>query len=643
MSGPDPADEPPREPADVRAIRTLLFGEERDRRFTQDTPILPDVWFAFAEKPDEPCDLLMTPLRSATAGRVAFRIRGMLDDFRKAKNDALKKQGSEPEEAAPYRLAHMPGMVVAKISLTELMRIVLPSTNWWDARYRALKRLKNETFENFPIPTEHLDRQLASALERYGLMGAQAAVPHTAQGESDPEMPIDLLWMVRLVGRIVLLRRQVPVADQTAEAIASAFTAFYKEWPYFDPSDEPLIGRVTVNRRARTSVGRSVLAVKGDAARRLFEVSTRDITWAVIDCGIDSQHPAFRDHSDKRPSKGRMPTRVVKTYDFTDLRQLLDPDDFDRFKKEALEGALPGTKSSKDQAIGRLRERIYSGQDVDWAILEPFVQRCDPKPPHFEHGTHVAGIIGADWRADDRNKDEEPMVGMCPEIRLIDVRVLDHESGEADEFEVIAALQFLRFLNTRAGEIVVHGANLSLSLPHDVENYACGRTPICRECEKAVANGLVVVTAAGNYGYRSEVEMRGRGIYRPSSISDPGNAEAVITVGATHRHRAHEYGVSYFSGRGPTGDGRRKPDLVAPGEKIMGPLPNRRAGPRDGTSMAAPHVSGAAALLMARHPEFIGKPARVKQVLCDSATDLGRYSFYQGAGMLDTLRALQSV
>lgn len=59
--------------------------------------------------------------------------------------------------------------------------------------------------------------------------------------------------------------------------------------------------------------------------------------------------------------------------------------------------------------------------------------------------------------------------------------------------------------------------------------------------------------------------------------------------------------------------------------------------------MAAPHVSGAAALLMARHSELVGRPAKVKQILCQTATDLGRERYFQGAGMLDILRALQSV
>jgi hypothetical protein len=59
--------------------------------------------------------------------------------------------------------------------------------------------------------------------------------------------------------------------------------------------------------------------------------------------------------------------------------------------------------------------------------------------------------------------------------------------------------------------------------------------------------------------------------------------------------------------------------------------------------MAAPHVSGAAALLMARYNELVAKPGRIKQILCSTATDLGRERYFQGAGMLDVLRALQSV
>jgi serine protease AprX len=175
-----------------------------------------------------------------------------------------------------------------------------------------------------------------------------------------------------------------------------------------------------------------------------------------------------------------------------------------------------------------------------------------------------------------------------------------------------------------------------------VDSFACGSTPVCEECSRLVASGVVVVAAAGNRGYDNPGDG-GFGSYRLSSITDPGNAEDVITVGSTHRSMHHKYGISYFSSRGPTGDGRMKPDLVAPGEKITSTTPNHQWVKLDGTSMAAPHVSGAAALLIARHRELAGNPARIKKILCSTATDLGRTREFQGAGMLDVLRALQLV
>ncbi len=155
---------------------------------------------------------------------------------------------------------------------------------------------------------------------------------------------------------------------------------------------------------------------------------------------------------------------------------------------------------------------------------------------------------------------------------------------------------------------------------------------------------MLVVAAAGNHGYEHTLTSSGPSAgYRDISITDPGNAEAILTVGATHGRRPHSYGISYFSSRGPTGDGRNKPDLVAPGEKILSTTPTNGYAVMDGTSMAAPHVSGAAAMLMGRHRELIGDPARVKRILCSTATDLGRDRSFQGAGLVDVLRALQSI
>ena len=233
---------------------------------------------------------------------------------------------------------------------------------------------------------------------------------------------------------------------------------------------------------------------------------------------------------------------------------------------------------------------------------------------------------------------------MAPSAELYDLRVLD-EKGEGNEFAIMSALQFVRDLNNRKDFVAIHGVNLSFSIEHDVANYACGRTPVCEEAERLVGSGVTVVAAAGNSGrarYLTPMGYPDDG-FRTVSITDPGNADSVITVGSTHRRDAHTYGVSYFSSRGPTGDGRLKPDLVAPGEKIVSTAPDDGEEQLDGTSMAAPHVSGAAALIMARHSELINQPRRVKEILCKTATDLGRERYFQGAGLLDILRALESI
>jgi serine protease AprX len=233
--------------------------------------------------------------------------------------------------------------------------------------------------------------------------------------------------------------------------------------------------------------------------------------------------------------------------------------------------------------------------------------------------------------------------GVCRDLNLFDLRVIHPFNRKSTEFAILAALEFVQFVNARsAGEgPVVHGVNISLSIPHDVRNYGCGATPICVACDRVVNSGVVVVAAAGNRGW-NEQEI-GFGNFVFCSITDPGNAREVITVGSTHRLKPHTFGVSYFSSRGPTGDGRIKPDLVAPGEQIRGPIRGGADDELDGTSMAAPFVSGAAAMLIGRYRELIGDPKRVKQILCDSATDLGREQYFQGHGLLDVLRALQAV
>nr|MBA2623842.1 S8 family serine peptidase [Chthoniobacterales bacterium] len=203
--------------------------------------------------------------------------------------------------------------------------------------------------------------------------------------------------------------------------------------------------------------------------------------------------------------------------------------------------------------------------------------------------------------------------------------------------------------------LLIHGINISLGYDFDPEWFACGQSPLCVEIDRLVRSGVVVVVSAGNTGYGAVAsQQRNTNAGMGVTINDPGNAELAITVGSTHRDMPHVYGVSYFSSKGPTGDGRVKPDLVAPGEKILsaatGKLLLDKADDKkvayvedSGTSMAAPHVSGVIAAFLSVRREFIGRPEKVKDIFLSTATDLKRDRYFQGAGLIDLMRAIQSV
>jgi serine protease AprX len=636
---------------DRRIIERLMFGTGKVRRFTQDSPVLPDVWLEYAkndpgQEPFGPVRLLLTPYRETPPGDIARELRARLQSERRTKE---WKAFGHSAKATP-RIVYNQTTVATTLYFEDLVRAVIPMTDWWksvitkwsvDDLKENSKQLAEELID--PEHTPQIER-----LERHHHV-----------------LPAEILWLVRVVGFLALVRQtgQLPQAFDTADKIAVAqpkdwkllVDSVYNTIRNVTPFGKGLVYSVSLNREASPTISRSTLAIKADAARRLFDISCAKLRWAVIDTGIDATHPAFRKREDGEiapepftDAKGKPcdNTRISGTYDFTELDLLLDPDTPDLPKRMTL---LKGKRrTAVDAQLKTLYAALTSGKAIDWPLLEPLLRvehtKAGYKTPPHEHGTHVAGILASDWRKEDGTGDlAESLIGVCPDLNLYDLRVLDGH-GRGDEFSVMAALQFVRYLNATSDYLVVHGVNLSLSIPHDIANYACGQTPVCNEAERLVSAGVVVVAAAGNQGYRKYTTDEGLSeAYNTISITDPGNADSVITVGATHRFRPHTYGVSYFSSRGPTGDGRIKPDLVAPGEKITAPLPSVSYGLKDGTSMAAPHVSGAAALLMARYNELLGQPERIKEILCRTTTDLGRERYFQGQGMLDVLRALQSL
>ncbi|HET7444969.1 MAG TPA: S8 family serine peptidase [Solirubrobacterales bacterium] len=581
-----------------KGVEEWIFGPLGRQRFTQESPVLPSVWLRYAEEPSQPQDLLLTPHERSSAA------------------DLIKALAPLELEGEKVGLAYNEGYAVARLSLRDLVSKVVPLSAWW-ARVGAR--------ESWPAD----------------LGGVLSRLESRPRGRVAPgEGP--LAWYLVLVGRLIAAE-----AGEADERDSKASRHRHLEVgadlcaPAADDQRGTPLWQVSLNRQARTALSCSRLTVKADAAERVFALGCSKLRWAILDTGIDATHPAFRHRRDgtivELPEKGQPgdASRVVYSYDFTKLRAIVA-------------GEEPGISAEDGEEI---QHRIKHGRALDWDTLGPLLRIPHAKEkergyeaPKREHGTHVAGIVGADWRLTDEGMPAlTDLIGICPDIQLYDLRVFDEEGG-SEEYAICGAMQFIRHLNAHSDTQVVNGANLSLSLDADLQNYAIGRTPICDEAERLTASGVVVTVAAGNEG---QATFRGedgdRDGFRTVAITDPGNAEEVITVGSTHRQNPHTYGVSYFSSRGPTGDGRAKPDLVAPGEKVESPIPGGGFQAKDGTSQAAAHAAGVAALLVARNPELIGQPRRIKQILCSTATDLGRERYFQGAGLIDALRALQEV
>lgn len=434
--------------------------------------------------------------------------------------------------------------------------------------------------------------------------------------------------------------------------------------------DQRALYRIWPDFRVRGLVDRSLATVKADAAFRAFGAEGENIVWAVLDSGVDALHPHFggaKDLHDKIPG-----------------HRLLDPAVFKLhrcFCEVPGGGGAPSAREYLEDPdaggdlVGDRRDKILH-RHVEEALND-----------RLGHGTHVAGIIsgrlpeGTPLKVLERHFKERPpgggpqapeygvrklsnparLRGVAPECKIVSLRVLD-DNGEGRTSDVLRALDYVREkVNDDPKLLRVHGVNLSLGYEFDAELFACGQSPICAEVDRLVQAGVVVVTAAGNTGYGAvSAQQRVTSVGLSNTINDPGNAALAITVGATHRDAPHTYGVSYFSSKGPTGDGRLKPDLVAPGERITSCATGKKLGkavdPLDsssggtayyvdesGTSMAAPHVSGAIAAFLSIRREFIGKPLEVKRILLGTATSLGRERYFEGHGLVDLMRAIQSI
>jgi hypothetical protein len=240
---------------------------------------------------------------------------------------------------------------------------------------------------------------------------------------------------------------------------------------------------------------------------------------------------------------------------------------------------------------------------------------------HYGHGTHVASIAAGTGAHSDGT-----YTGVAPGAELLSGKVLGNDgSGQTSWI-----LQGMEWAVAQDADIV----NMSLGGPSN----PTGTDPLEEAVNTLSAESdTLFVVAAGNDGRSG-----------PGTIGSPGTADAALTVGAVDKQDQ----LAGFSSRGPRlRDGAVKPDVTAPGVNIAAALaPGSTMAEQgdpvadgyvglDGTSMATPHVAGAAALLAQRHPDWTGE--QLKAALTASTQPGGYSPFEQGTGRIDVPAALE--
>lgn len=248
------------------------------------------------------------------------------------------------------------------------------------------------------------------------------------------------------------------------------------------------------------------------------------------------------------------------------------------------------------------------------------------------HGTHVSGILGGDGCA-----SKGLYCGVAPKCNIIAVKVLNYK-GNGDIVNVVAGLHWV-IENKEKYNIRV----VNISVGTTAKSVINEESELIRAVNEVWDQNIIVVVAAGNGGPH------------PKTIGAPGISRKVITVGASDDDIAVDLmgkNAKDYSGRGPTQSCIKKPDVVAPGSRIVSCSMMKRQGgmfsfrqtnlnyytEKSGTSMSTPVVSGAIALLLSKSPELSTRDVKMK--LREFSDDLGYPHGKQGWGRLNIEKLL---
>lgn len=279
----------------------------------------------------------------------------------------------------------------------------------------------------------------------------------------------------------------------------------------------------------------------------------------------------------------------------------------------------PTSYSAQDLTIAVLDTGI-DGEHADFAggKIIAWKDCVNNRPQPYDdqgHGTHVASIA-----AGAPNHQGES--GVAPGASLVGVKVLGAD-GNGTTADIVEGIEWCIQNRQRYGIDVI---NMSLG----GNDSSDGTDALSRAANRAVAAGIVVCVAAGN---------EGPGSY---TISSPGAAEDVITVGNMVDLGKGGFALWTTSSHGPTADDRVKPDLCGPGYNILAAEANSGNGytRMTGTSMASPYVAGIAALMLQANPKL--SPVQVKAIMQGTAVHYGRpgHNNEYGAGRLNGYAAI---
>ena len=242
--------------------------------------------------------------------------------------------------------------------------------------------------------------------------------------------------------------------------------------------------------------------------------------------------------------------------------------------------------------VALLDTGVYNHPDIGNQVIyfKDFVYQKALPYDNNGHGTHVAGII-----CGDGTKSNGKIKGMAPKCNLIALKVLD-ANGDGETDHVVEALDWIWQYHK---EYDIRIINFSMGFHPHTENKK--QEQIVNKLEELWKEGIAVVTAAGNGGPLRQ------------TIATPGISKILITVGAVSGGLGH-YKMESYSGRGPTLEGVLKPEILAPGSKIIS-LATYGHGytSKSGTSMSVPIVTGALALALEANPNL--KAEELKRIL----------------------------